>query len=423
MIRRSSVIFLLLMFYAFLAPLGNLARFGLEENALGATSIIIILISISSLRIGLRVAQRYFFFKALAIIIIWIIATSVFAVNPIDAFISGGSLVFYFLIMVAAFCYLQEERLIFRILALFCFGGLISSIVTVFDFLGFIHVPGVNESTFGTATDQGAILQASGPFTRRTAMAAYYTIVIASGLLMSLIYRHATLLTRFFFLSSALMCAMALILTHNRAGIISAVFSCVYIMLGRSLSIRQLLLIVLLIGLGGYGLTFAIKSFFPDALVVYAALMGIGDIQITDTYQQESDAIRFVLLWHSLTSMLSNPFGHGYSLLHGVTGRVDELADPHGMLTQVIWGAGLFGLVWIFYMLRLGLKETVKLVRLDSYQTSTNSLALSILGGLLSFFLTGLAHTLISTGIAWLLLGALLRLKTLFKKGPVSTKF
>ena len=407
----------MLMLYAFFAPLGNLVRFGSEENAFGATSIIITLICLSSFQIGLRVAQRHFVFKAFAIIIVWMMAASFFAVDPVGAFVNGGSLVFYFILMAVAFFYLQEERLIFKTLALFCFGGLISSLITVVDFLGVIHVPGFNESTFGTATDQGAILQASGPFSRRTALAAYYTIVIASGLLMSLIYRHTTLLKRFLFFSSAVMCAIALMLTHNRAGIISAAFSCVYILLGRSLSLQKVLIFVLLILLGGYALASAMKSFFPDALIVYGALIGIGEIYVVDTYQAESDAIRFVLLWHSLTSVVTNPIGHGYSLLFGVSERVDELADPHSMLTQVIWGAGFFGLVWLFYMLRLGLMETVKLVRQEGHQTSINSLALAILGGLLSFFIAGLAHTLISTGIAWLLLGALLRLRLYSRRG------
>jgi|GEM_PF-5570802 len=199
-------------------------------------------------------------------------------------------------------------------------------------------------------------------------------------------------------------------LTHNRAGVLGAILSVGTIVIGSARSPMHLLksvavflVVAILVGL-------VINFFFPDVWTAYQALLRIGEVASTNKFQDESDELRIVFAQHTLVSLLSNPIGHGYSLLSGVPGYEKDLLDPHGIFSQVIWGGGLFGLTWFLIFGTRAVVQSFHLIRSNRSKETTHQLSLVLIGTMLAFMLTGMAHTIISTGMAWILFGALLRL-------------
>jgi len=202
-VRRSSTITVLLFLYAFLAPLGNLARFGQQESVYGVTTILLLLIALLALPAVPKGLQKERIFRSFLVLIVWLIAASVLAPEPLAALVNGGTLVLYLIAAITAFCYLRDEFMILDLLFIYCLGGLVGALATIIDFIGIVDIPGVNEANISTDTELGSIMQLSGVFPRRSAMAAYYTLIITIGILLPLRCSSMSIRKNLFFFSQA----------------------------------------------------------------------------------------------------------------------------------------------------------------------------------------------------------------------------
>lgn len=414
--RRSSVVVGLLALYFFVCPLGNLVRLSNEESSTGVSTVLLLIIVLLAARSHLKVLQHERVFQAFALLIAWMIGTSVLAPEPLDALINGGSLAIYLMAAMTAFFYLPNERLVLLLLMALCIGGLISSLITLADFVGLYDFPGVNDHVAATLTGIGYVEQASGPFKRRSAMAAYFTMIIAASFLLSLLYSQVQAVKRIILLSATFCCTLTLMLTHNRAGVLGSAIAVGLVLISTARSPGRVLLIVLSAIVTGLVLMLSLNQWFPDVWDAYETNLGMSEVATTGLSTEDSDNMRLVFADHALSSLLENPLGHGYSLLANVPGFEGILVDPHNMFTQVIWGAGVFGLLWLLYMVSRGVIQGAKLLRGGQMtQTPLYWLTLAIFGALIAFGLFNMMHNSISTGVAWLLFGALLKLEKLLR--------
>lgn len=405
-VRKSTLLMIVIVTYSFLAPLGNLARFGNHEGAFGVTTILLLVLVLGGLTVLPTVFSRERVFQALLLLILWLIAASIFAAEPLGALLNGGSLLVYLGGAMLAYHAFSSPDRVLLFLKTLCLAGLIGSLVTIIDFLGFLNFPGVNEQIKGTRTEHGHILRASGMFYRRTAMAAYYVLIITMGLGFALFATRMKRSSRFFFFLAAVSCFIALALTHNRSGVIAPMLALVIVYSLRASNPLQLIRVGLSSALSLGVIAIVVVQIFPDLWFAYKHILSIG----SDAPRAASDALRWEFAKHAIASLASNPLGHGYSWLVGTPSYGSVPVDPHNILTQVIWGAGFIGILWLVVIGWWCRKVFVLMMSRSLTRSLEGQLWLVMVAALVAFFLNSMMHTSISTGVAWFLFGGAVRL-------------
>lgn len=405
----KNLAFKLICLYSLLTPLGMMVKFGKEEGSLGITTFILLAILLLLLRSAFRNLSKSIYFVSLLVLIIWLIFASIFSFDPILTVLSGLTLILYLFTSTISYEIIDSEDKIFYVFLFFCLGGFISSSATIIDFFGIVKIPGVNEVEVGTNTDLGTILQASGPFARRSSMAIYFTMIITIGILYATIIRKISKVSKVLFYTSAITCLIALMLTHNRSGIVSAFLVSFLILFFYSKSTKKKIKFILYIFLAFLIIVYLIINFLPDVWHAYQALLRIGDVSSTDAFLEDSDALRFELFKHSFVAILNNPIGHGYSLISDLPDFDNGLIDPHNIVTQIIWGAGIMGVIWVIYFAFKIFRLTAPIIFYKNRQINKHKVVFVFIGVLASFFVIGMMHTVISTGMVWIFFGCFLR--------------
>jgi len=408
--RKDKIAFALLCIYAFVVPLGTVFRFGTEEGSLGISTILLLsLVTLYILyTIPLLFKKKVFF--VLLLLVLWFSFSTLF--TP-DSIISGyktliSLIIYIFLAITITRIDLPAKRLkIF----FFCLtvGIFLSSGLTLIDFLGVVDVPYANELNRSTHVAGGNVIQASGFFPRRSAMAAYFALVLPALIplvvnLQNTILKTITAITYFVSL-------LILLLTHNLAGIIAILLSSgLYLLWGYQINFVKRMKRIIVVGLLIIFSICLVATYFSDVVQVYlfrlsvpSSMAGISDDQLAR--QKESDNMRLYFLSQTVGSLAKNLFGHGLTQIW--TERYD-LTDPHNIITQIIWGAGLFSFVWFglfgYLMIKLFVLQISPHNELFVYFDALKY-------GLLSWFITGMAHTIICTGLAWIFLGMMLNIR------------
>ncbi len=418
-IKKTDPPLFLLALYAFVSPLGNLARFGTHEGAYGISTVLMILIILVTFRSSLSKIRNNAILFSLTILVGWMVLSSIFAQDQADAYVKSISLVFYILLAAAAYRYIQNERQILFVVIMFLIGAFMSSTATFIDYFDFVDIPGVNDIRAGTGSKYvGYSMQISGAFPRRSAMAAYYTIAITIGFLMPLLHCKLSRVQQIFYFTTAVSCFFVLMMTHNRAGLIGAVIATTLIPIISARSWKRLLWLMAIYLFFMAIIIFIIYNWFYDVWVAYQILLRIGEVGEDDPSNvAESDILRLVFFQRAMAALLENPFGHGYSLLHGVPGY-SGMVDPHNIVTQVIWGMGVFSFFWLIYFTIIFIiKARFLFVKIN--KKSAIDIGFVLLGGLLAFFLNNMMHNSLSTGVAWIFLGLLLGLINRLKASEV----
>lgn len=401
----------MLALYLFLAPLGNLVRLGDDEGSYGVTTIILAILALTSLTAACTsvfLKDRFFFLVAL--LIMWMGIASLFVSDTAAAYSNLAGLVVYSVVAALVFRTCRKPDQIAPLLVALVVGGFLSAAATLIDWFGVFDIPRVNEIEVATKTELGSILQASGPFARRSAMAAYFAPIIAIAFLMASYVKGTPTAHRIALYLVAVLCTIALLLTHNRAGVLSAWATILLLFVLIGTSPKRVLKLAASLLASVFAAYYVLANFFPEVWLAYSALLGIGDVATTDASLRESDNLRLILFQHALAALLDNPLGHGYTVLTGVAAYPD--IDPHNTVTQIIWGAGLFGVYWLIHIALLLLRRTRVVFSRRSRSETIAQYGACIFGGGLALLLTGMTHTVISIGIGWILLGALLGIST-----------
>lgn len=407
---KDTLSFALLCMYVFMVPLGTLFRFGTKEGDLGMTTVLlVILVSIHVIKSVRLLFNKKTFFIIL-LLIIWLSFSTFFAPeNVLAGYKNLLSLLIYVLLagsMTQINFPAKRLKIFFLCLAA---GILISSVLTLIDFAGIIDIPRANELHISTKLSEGFVMQASGFFPRRSAMAAYFALILPAFFVFFTGSRNN--LFRFIMIASFILGMIALLLTHNRAGVIAILFcSGWYVLLGGRTSVKKKVKTIVVIAILLMTLISLTHRYFNDISKVYMTLFGVSSaIQGMPEYklqrQKESDLMRVYFFSQSLNSLIENPIGNGFSQIK--TERYG-FTDPHNIITQIVWGAGVFSLFWLclfgysvikLFMFRISIHDNL-FIYYDALKY-----------GLLSWFIIGMAHTIICTGLAWVFLGIMLNLR------------
>jgi len=418
---RNSLSLFFIYLYVLIAPLGTLFRFSEHEGALGVSSILLLILvfmfSIDMIYVFFK--NQFFFYLFLLLIIL--LFTSMNSYDPSSTYLYLVQLSIY--VSFAAAIYRvsfsrKDLKLVFLFLAI---GTFISTFLTLIDYSGLMDIPRVNELQIVTRLGGENVQQISGLFPRRSAMAAYFALILPIFFVLSI--QKKNIYWKLFLSLCFLLSFLCLLFTHNLAGIIAILVSCFfYLIFGyRATFLEKIKKIsIILLILLAFGTIISLK--LPEIVDVYLFRIG-SHFQTPSTQvnglldrQIESDNMRLYFFKFSLASINGDPFGHGLSKL--VTDKYG-IIDPHNIITQFIWATGILGFIWMFF----GILIFFKIIKLPKYSNdSLTTYLTAIKYGLFSWFICGMAHNIIFTGIAWLFLGMLINIRKQLYKIPQRTR-
>lgn len=399
----------LFMVYMFLAPLGNVARFSTAEAGYGATTVLLLAVVAFKFFPNLRVLRRDKLLFSLAILTAWMVVVSFVTPNVLAGVTGAVGFALYVLFACAAYRINWNSATLHRLLMSFVLGGFVCSLFTIVDFFGIVDIPRFNEGTgLYTSTSLGSVLQASGPFPRRSALATYFALLIPLSAQLTRYIKPLRTSHRLICASTAVMASITLLLTHNRAGLLGAWIAVALISLVTAQSpARFFRLVAAGVAVAAIGV-WILVTYFPAQLMVYEALLKIGDMKIEGYYVEGSDEIRLALFLHAIGSLAANPVGNGYTLVSGLPGHPS--ADAHNIATQIIWAAGVVGIGWLVFFSAVIVRRLRRLVSKESLRDPTLRYGIVIASGLFGWAITGMMHQILGTGVAWLLAGTLIKL-------------
>lgn len=410
-INRLKITEPLLFLYIFLAPLGNLIRFSDTESSFGVTTVIICVVVGINLKYTISTLNKNRALYSILFLILWMSFSSIFSADLANGYTQLLSFTLYYLFSCVAYNHNWSTKSLQQLLMSFVLGALLSSSLTIIDWFGIYDIPYVNETSGGTITNIGTVMQASGPFSRRSAMAAYFSLIIPISTLSFFYLNKTNAITKLTLLSTGILCSISLMLTNNRAGLAGSICAIILISIYLSRSIKKLVRLIVIGSFSFLIMTWMVTTLFQDQLIAYQALLNLDEMAVSDVSKQtESDNIRILLFNFVIKSLISNPIGQGYTL---VTGFDSSESDPHNNVAQIIWAAGIFGIGWICYFGVSFYKQANKLFFKPLFISPHAKYGIVITGGLFGWFICGMAHTIIGTGVAWLLLGILLNITSL----------
>ncbi len=280
------------------------------------------------------------------------------------------------------------------------FGLLLSSLITIVDYLKIYDFPFVNDTEIVSKYGGAEAERAGGFFNRRSAMAANLSLFIPMVTIAALEIKKG--LGKIIMLVAAGAAFICLFLTLNRSGILAIIlvlmiFTAFNKEYGKIKKIKLGFissLIALLIGMVLY-------FYFPEHIEVYKVKLGISDggsMAGKGSRLAESDGARWFFFVEALKSTLSSPIGHGFAVMY--TKRYNYL-DPHNIISYIVWATGWCGIAWViylFYSLRKILKSNLLKKQFNPYVNG-------IKYGLMSWLLNNMAHNNMHMGIIWILLG------------------
>ncbi len=412
---KDKITLFLIFLYVPLSILGNLAKFSEDESSLGFSSIILFLVVLFNFTKALRACLKYKLYFSIFLLVFWWSFTSLFSFTYSQAYSQLMQFILYLFFSSIVYKFNWDISRVQKIFFLYILGSFITSSFTIIDFLKIIDIPRVNETVYGKETSIGTILQASGPFSRRSAMAAYFSISIPICFFMIIWGEIKYIIIKIFIFFTLFFSIISLMITGNRAAIFGSFISIVIILILKSRN--KLILFKYLISLIIFIFIFIIllTIYFPDQMIVYKAILGLGDVDLYKVEEQsESDQIRLLLFLHVIQSFAENPLGHGFSNIYNF--QDNDNADPHNIITQILWASGILGFIWIsffFKFIYLKLKNVFKFNILCN--ENLRIYLIILISGLLSWIICGMYHMILGMGIAWLFFGILLNISIKFK--------
>ncbi len=421
---KEKITFILIYLYGPFCIIGNLAKFSDDESSIGISTIILFTVVLLNFKDAMQVCFKYKFFFSIVLLVSWWCFTSFFSNNYSQAFSQLSQFFIYLLFSAIIFKKKWDLSQIKKILLFYIIGSFITSTLTIIDFINLIDIPRVNETSYGKETSLGTILQASGPFSRRSAMAAYFSISIPICTFITIWGKHKNIFIKFFLLSTLMLSIISLMITGNRAAILGSLISIILILIFNSKSKLTLIKYIFISAFLFISFLFLLSIYFPDQIIVYKALFGIGDVDLYKAEaQSESDQIRLLLFLHVIKSIfLENPFGHGFSNIYNF--QENDNADPHNIITQILWASGILGFGWISYFINL---VYLKIKNVFNQNIKCDEMlrlySIILISGLFSWFICGMYHMILGMGIAWLFLGLLINIATKFQYSITKDNF
>jgi len=397
--------FPLVCVYVVLVHFGSLFRFSAEENARGpSTYIVLALVALGIGRIARAFVTEKLIFWTLTALVIYVAVTTALLPLPLAALNAPLEFAGYVLLAAAISRTRWRRSQISTIWILMAGGLLVSSSLTIVDYIGMIDVPYNNEATTSTTAAGLKVWQASGFFPRRSGMAAFFGLSITGSLVLAL--AHESFRARLYFLAAASSGLLCLFLTHNRSGVFAAIFViAIYTLLSPRFKGSRRINILLGASVAGGLLLTVVILLFPDHLTVYVAKLGF--IGLADE-TWSSDRYRVDLFVAAIRSITENPLGNGFTKISLSSGLA---MNPHNVVTAIIWATGIFSFIWLplfaaaVYLALSGRLEN----RSDRAPLRVESDALTF--ALFAWLVGGMTHNILFTGLAWIMFGLMLSIR------------
>lgn len=411
--KKDRLSFLALMGYFFTVAYGSLFTFGSHETSMGLSTILILTIIVAKLK-GIPTALlRQPLFITILFLLFWCIFSSLLSKQGIlNAYTRLAVLFGYLFAAAAAYRMAISEKRIRLLLFSLCISILVASLLTIVDFLKIYNIPFVNEVDKSSLVGGERVAHAGGFFPRRTAMAAYYSLIIPTLLYYAI--KTRSLQIKLMMFMSGGVSSIALFLTHSRSGILSTLIALLaFMVFDRSLNLKRKISVMVYTPIVLGIIIFIAYAYFPEHFEVYVVKLGIylpgnNGVEANDRFVQ-ADSSRIYFFKTAMASLLSNPIGNGFSLLYT---EDYGLKSPHNIITYVIWAAGVVAFIWLplfVYQITktFSLKSISSANANDGYILAVSSLQV----GLLSWVLNNMAHNSLNTGLAWLFMGIVLNVK------------
>ena len=309
---KDKIAFAMLCIYAFVVPLGSVFRFTSEEGSLGiSTLLLLFLVTIYILKTTPFLFKKKIFF-VLSLLVLWFSFSTLF--TP-DSIISGyknliSLIIYIFLAITITQIHLPARRL--KIFFIWLIVGMfLSSGLTLLDFTGVVDVLGANEFNRSTHMAGNKVIQSSGFFSRRSAMAAYFCLVLSALIPLFFILRNTILKT--IIVITYFVSLLTLLLTHNLGGIIAILLSSgLYLFWGNQVSFIKRMKQIIVVGLILISCGWLVTTHFSDVKQVYLFRLGVftspEDVSAEQlALQKESDYVRLYFLSQALGSLTKNP--------------------------------------------------------------------------------------------------------------------
>lgn len=392
----------ILCIYATVVQFGNLGRLSDVESSYGLSTAIVVLFVLMGARrlVWATIAEPMFW--VLGLLVLYLVLPSVMSREPILALLSLFQVTCYIALAAVVSRTSFSQSQVFTLWICIAGGLFLSAALTIVDFAGLVDVPYNNNLWLSTKIGVERVEQASGFFSRRSGMAAIFSIGIAGSLVFAL--AHSSLVVRLFFLVTGSTGLLCVFLTHNRSGVLGplAVVSVYALLSPRFRGLRRIGMLMLSVVIG-IGFLFFVLHYYPEQAAIYAEKLGFLS---RSNVASESDRLRIDLFVAALKSMGSKPLGNGFSLVILPTGM---WMNAHNVVTAIIWAAGIFSLVWIpifsatvFSYFGSGLSGTHGTRKLMSVEHD------AVMCGLFTWLANGMTHNSLQTGLAWLLFGVLI---------------
>ena len=385
----------LIYVYTFLVCFGDFQRFGAERGGVGISAILlIILVLMHSGKVITRILS-----EPILKVILFMIAFSILGIpfypGEVTAPLIYSAILLFYLAAAAAVCSISfNETHVGAVVFWAVIGILVSCIITLIDHFGVYNFPGVNERQIATIYIYTEIKQATGFFPNRSALAAFLSLLLPI-FFVTAFYQNRVFQPLYFF--TVIVGATTLLMTHNRSGLIAITLSCIYFLLKYlARRVHQRTVLIIAIPFVAVLLFNLVLYYFPEQLAVYSRHLYItGGL---DSGISESDYSRIYFFLESLKSILTAPFGHGFSKMYT---QKYGLVSQHNVVTYIIWSTGVLSFIWIT-LIALKLKQLFH-VTPPFNGWDKHLIALKI--GFGSWLLNNMAHNSINMGMVWIILG------------------
>ena len=399
--------------YCFVAQFGSLFRYGLGEGALGASTflaVLLILLGVSRIPGQLKAIPVLW---AFTLLFAWFALSSALShTGPLGAYRSLAMLVLYLCLAASISSVQFTEKQLRRVAYAIAIGLLLSSSLTIIDFQGWANVPRCNLKTVSTHVEGLStkyIIQAAGFFPRRTGMAAVFSLSVTMSVILTLSAKGW--ISKGIYAAAALSGSFAILLSHNRSGVVAVAFSVgTYFLFSNIITFSTRMKVGVVGSVLAVVFLFLANTYYPDHVDVYKRKFSFLVPGANKTYtksQSSADSVRKENFKIAIKELGNNPFGQGL-------GRIPHpdrgLIDPHNVYTALLWAGGIFTLVWtlpfgITFFKTLFAKVPMAPEALPYF----DALRFSILG----FIFNNMAHNSLGTGLFWIFLATIISVKYL----------
>lgn len=380
---------------------GDLFRLDTNMFNFGLSSVILCIIAFFAIRQPFRQIFRERLWLALIMLLVWLcLSTTLNGTREGYQQLLRFAAYVLFAIGLSTVQFSREELEVWLMTT--ALALLICSLLTLLDLRAVVDLPLFNEH----GEKFGGVVGASGPFSGRTSMASYFSILLPLIFCWGFGAQNWSLkafsLIVFTIAMTTIMCSF------NRSAPLAIVLSMLFFCFLSAGTLRQKAKALLTLILALCITMTIINIFFPmyfDGIVRKAkiTIFNPSDDLPAAIEQRQADTIRIAIADGVFRNIAANPIGYGLGSVTMIQSKVR--IGAHSTIIEIIWAAGIFGLIWLpFFTICLFMAFAKHGKNLTLYSKS-------IKYAILASFLHSLVHSNWNNGLLWALFAITVQLQ------------